>query len=177
MERTVPRTHSRRDSKLCSHSSPPTGCNAMESNDANAESPTEARSTPPLPPHSQPLDPWSSPQDQPPLSHPDKALTCSTGQAVEHPDELFQCSLPGPTVGSHFPLLGSRRDKHCNAGRRTQPLHNHVLKPQPTIRRVRHALGQAQRGGSPVPHQDHISEAPVPPSADTEDSHVMGSPQ
>ena len=59
---------------------------------------------------------------------------------------------PEPSARSHFPLLGSRQDKHCNAGRRTQPLHNHVLKPQPTIRRVRHTLGQARRGGSPVPH-------------------------
>ena len=117
VERTVPRTHSRRDSKLCSHSSPPTDGNAMESNDTNAESPTEARSTPPLPLHTQPPDPWPSPQDQPPLSHPDKALTYCTGQAAEHPDELFQCSLPRPTAHNHFPLLGLRRDKHCNAGR------------------------------------------------------------
>ena len=175
VERTVPRTYSRRDSKLCSHSNPPTDGNALESNDTCAESPTEARSTTSLPFHTQPPNPWPSPKDQPPLSHPDKAPTCSTSQAAEHPDELLQCSLPGPTARSHFLLLGSRRDKPCNAGRRTQPLHNHVLKPQPTIRHVRHALGQARRGGSPVPHQDHISEAPMPPAANTEDSHVMGS--
>ena len=79
LERAISRAHSRRDSKLCSHSSPPTGCNAMESNDANAESPTKARPTPPLPPLSQPPVPCSGPQDQPPLSHPDKTFPSSTG--------------------------------------------------------------------------------------------------
>ena len=177
LERVVPRAHSRRDSKLCSHSSPSTDCNAMESNDANAESPTKARPTSPLPPLSQPPVPCPGPQDQPPLSHSNKAITRFTGQAAEHPDELLQCSLPKPSARSHFPLLGSRRDKHCNARKRTQPLHNYVLKPQPTIFRIRHALGQAPRGGSPVPPQDHITEAPVPPSADIEDSYVMGSPK
>ena len=177
VERTVPRTHPRRDNKLCSHSNPPTDSNALESTNTSAESPIEARSTTSLPLHTQPPDPWPNPKDQSPLSHPDKAPTCSTSQAAEHPDELLQCSLPGPTARSHFPLLGSKRDKHCNAGRQTQPLHNHVLKPQPTICRIRHALGQARRGGSPVPHQDHISEVPVPSAADTKDSHVMGSPQ
>ena len=74
---------------------------------------------PSLPPLSQPPFPYPGPQDQPLLSHPDKAITSSTGQAVEHPDELLQCSLPGPSARNHFPLLGSRQGKHCNARRRT----------------------------------------------------------
>ena len=51
VERIVPRTHFRRESKLCSHSNPPTDGNALESNDTSAESPTKARSTTSLPLH------------------------------------------------------------------------------------------------------------------------------
>ena len=62
LEWIVSRAHSRQNGKLCSHSSSSTDCNAMEPNDANAESPIEARPTSLLPPLSQPPIPFLSPQ-------------------------------------------------------------------------------------------------------------------
>ena len=110
-------------------------------------------------------------------THPSKENTSFTGEIEEHSGELLQCRLTGHTARSHFSLPGSRRNKHRHAGRRAQPLHSHVLKPQPTIRRVRHALGQARRCGSTVSHHDHHSEASRSLSDDSVDSLDMGSPE
>ena len=175
LEWTVSRTHSQRDGQLCSHSGPSANGNAMEPNDVNSELASKARPTSPFKPLSQPPFPCPSQQVWTPISNTDKAITSSIGQAAKHSDELFQRRLPGPSTHSHFPLPGSRRDKHRHARRRTQPIHSHVLKPQPTIRRVRHTLGQARRDGSTVLHQDHHNKASVPPSAGNEDSLDMGS--
>ena len=147
----------------------------MEPNDVNSELAFKALPTSPFKPLSQPPILCPSQQVRTPLSNPDKAVTSSTGQVAEHFDELLQCRLLGPFARSHFLLPGSRQDKHRHAGKRTQPIHSHVLKPQPTIRRVRHTLGQARRDGSTVLHQDHHNKASVPPSAGNEDSLNMGS--
>ena len=104
-----------------------------------------------------------------------KTITSPTSPTKERPTKLLQRGLLGPTARSHFLLLGSKRSKHCHAGGRTQSLHCHVLKPQPTICRVRHALGQARRRGSSVPHQDHHGKAPMAHPNGNQDSADGGS--
>ena len=85
VERTVPRTHSRTDSKLCSHSSPPTDCNAMESNDANA---VPLRFDPP-PPHSHPTRSHRTHVQVHRTSHPYHTLTRHS-----HAPPVRQRSIP-----------------------------------------------------------------------------------
>ena len=141
LERIVSRTNSQQDSELCPHTGSSADSHELEPSNSNFEPASEAQPTSPFQPLPQPPIPCPSPQVQPPLSHPGKADTSFTGQAAEHSGELLQCRLPGHTARNHFLLPRSRRNKHRHAGRRAQPLHSHVLKPQPTIRRVRHALG------------------------------------
>ena len=144
VERFVARTNSRRDSELCPDTGSSADSHELEPSNSNSEPASKARPTSPLQPTPQPPFPCSSQQVQPSLPHPSKEDTSFTGQAEEHSGELLQCRLTGHTARSHFSLPGSRRNKHRPARRRTQPLHSHVLKPQPTIRRVRHALDQAR---------------------------------
>ena len=177
LERIVPRTHSRRDSELCLNTSSSADSHELEPSNANSKPASKARPTSPLQPPPQPPISCPSQQVQPSIPHPSKEDTSFTGQATEHSGELLQCRIPGHTARSHFSLPGLRRNKHRHAGRRTQPIHSHVLKPQPTIRRVWHALGQARRYGSNVSHHDHHSEASRSLSDDSEDSLDMGSPE
>ena len=61
----------------------------MEPSDVNSEPAYEARPTSLFKPLPQPPIPCLSQQVWPPLSNPGKAVTCSTGQAVDHLDELL----------------------------------------------------------------------------------------
>ena len=118
----------------------------------------------------------SAPLDAP-LSSTSRASTGPTSPSEENSDELLQCGLHEPTAHSHFPLLGSRWNKHSVAGRRAQLIHNNVLKPKLTICLVQHALGQARRSGTNVSYQDHHNEASVPPSICSEGLDDRGDPE
>ena len=95
-----------------------------------------------------------------PLPSLDRTFPSPTSKAAEQTSELLQCGLSRPTARSHFPIPRSQQNKLSTTGRQTQLIHNHVLKPKPTICRVRHALGQARRSGTNASYQDHHSEDP-----------------
>ena len=175
MEWSVLRTLPRRVSEFCLNTSPPPDCNGVESSVTNPKPATTDRNTTTTnTPQQVPLQCPGSPSGAliPNLS---EVIPSPTSPTTNHLDKLLQCRILGPTARNHFPLPGSKRDKHLHAGRRTLPLHHHVLKPQPAICRVRHALGQARLNRSTVSHQNHNSEAPVPPSTCSEDYAVLGS--
>ena len=175
MEQSVLRTLPRRVGEFCLNTGPPPDCNGVESSVTNPEPATTGQNTTTTnTPQQVPLQCPGSPSGAP-IPNPGKVIPSPTSPTTNHLDELLQCRIPGPTARSHFLLPGSKRDKHLHAGRRTLPLHHHVLKPQPAICRVRHALGQARRNRSIVSHQNHNSKAPMPTSTCSEDSAVLGS--
>ena len=177
VEQSVLRTLPRRVGELCPNLGPPPDCNGVESSVANPEPATTGRNTTTTNnPQQVPLQ-CLGPASGAPIPNPDEVILSPTSPTTNHFDEFIQCRIPRPTARSHFPLPGSKQDKHLHAGRRTLPLHHHVLKPQPAIYRVRHALGQARRTRSIVSHQNHNSETPVPTSTCSEDSAVLGSPE
>ena len=156
MEQPVLGTITKRDSQFCPNTDSPTDSNGVEPGVPIPESAVETRTTNttthPTITHPQASLPNSGATIGTSLPPPSKTITSPTNPTKERSTKLLQRGLLGPTARSHFPLLGSKRSKHCHAGGRTQSLHCHVLKPQPTICRVRHALGQAWRRGSSVPH-------------------------
>lgn len=167
----------RRDSELCPHPSSPTGSNGLERSDTNSKPTHAARTTTTAQslshaPNSCP----SSPLDAP-LSSPSWASESPSSEAEEHSGEFLQRGLPGTTSRSHFPISRSRRNKYSTEGRRTQAIHNHVLKPKPTICRVRRALGKARQTGPDVSYQGNHSEASVAHSNCGEDPDDMGDPE
>ena len=129
MERSVIGAFTRRDSEFCPDTGPPIDSNAVEPGVTNPKPAAAARTT---------IPPTTLPQDSPSCSggslgtslpSPCKDITCPTNQAVEYSNKLLQCEVPGPSARSHFPLPGSKRNKHCHEGRQALPLHCHVLKP------------------------------------------------
>ena len=175
MEQSVLRTLPRRVGELCPNPGPPPDCNGVESSVVNPEpASTDRNTTSTTNPQQVPLQ-CPGPASGASIPNPGEVISSPTSPTTNHFDELLQCRIPGPTARSHFPLPGSKRDKHLHAGRRTLSLHHHVLKPQPAIYRVRHALGQARQTRSTVSHQNHNSEAPVPTSTCSEDSAILES--
>ena len=99
-----------------------------------------------------------------PLPSADRTFPSPTSKAAEKTSDLLQCGLSKPTARSHFPLPRSQQNKLSTTGRQTQLIHNHVLKPKPTICCVCHTLGKAWWIGTDVSYQDNHNEALVPPS-------------
>ena len=164
MEWPLLRTIRGRNSELCPNTSSPPDDIGMESSDPNFEPANATRTTTPTNFCSTATDSCPSVPPGAPLSSTSRASTSPTSLIEKNPGNLVQCELHGPTAHSHFPLLGSQRNKHSTAGRRAQLIHNNVLKPKTTICRFRHTLGQARRSGSNVLYQDHNSEASMPSS-------------
>ena len=177
MEQPIFGTFQRRDGDLCPDTSSPADCTSMEPGDADPKSANAARTTTPT--YSLPYakDSCLSAPLRAPIPSPNGTFLSPTKMRAEQSRELLQCGLSRPTACSHFPLPGSRRNKHITEGRWTQLIHNHVLKPKPTICRVRHALGQAQWSGTNLSHSDHHSEASVSSSICSEDPDDRGSPE
>ena len=179
LEQPVLGTIAKRDSKFCPNTGSPTDSNGVEPGVPIPESTVETRTTNtttnPTTTLPQALLPNSGAAIKTSLSPPNKTITSPTSPIKEHSTKLVQRGLLGPTSRSHFPLLGSKRSKHCHAGGQTQSLHCHVLKPQPTICCVRHVLGQARRRGSSVSHQDHHGKAPMAHPNGNQDSADGGS--
>ena len=177
LERFVIGTLARRDSELFPDTDSPTDSNGMEPGVPIPKSAAATQTTSPTTTLPQASLPCSSAALEPSLPPPSKVITSPTSPTKECSSKLLQCGLLRPTACSHFLLPISKRSKHYHAGRRAQSLHCHVLKLQPTICRVRHALGQARRHGSTISHQDHHGEAPVPHLNCSKDSADMGSPK
>ena len=175
VEQSVLRTLLRRVGEFCPNPGPPPDCNGVESSVTNPEPATTGRNTTTTNNPQQVLLQCPGSSSGAPIPNPGEVIPSPTSPTTNHFDELLQCRIPRPTSRSYFSLPGSKRDKHLHAGRLTLPLHHHVLKPQPAIYRVRHALGQARQTRSTVSHQNHNSEAPVPTSTCSEDSAVLGS--
>ena len=179
LEQPVIGTFTKRDSKFCLDTGSPTDSNGLEPSVPIPESATATRTA------SSTTNPTTTlPQASllnlgatfgTSLPPPSKTITSPTNPTKERSTKLIQCRLLGPTARSHFPLPRSKQSKHCHAGRRAQSLHCHVLKPQPTICHVRHALGQARQRGSSIPHQDHHGEAPMAHPNGNQDSADVGS--
>ena len=175
LEQPVIGTFARRDSEFCPDTGSPTNSNGVEPSVPILESAAATRTTSPTTTLPQASLPWSGATFGSSLPPPSKVITGPTSPTKERSSKLIQCGLLGPTARSHFPPPRSKQSKHCHARRRAQSLHCHVLKPQPTICRVRHALGQARRRGSTISHQDHKGEAPVAHLNCNQDSADMGS--
>ena len=141
MERPFFRTFPRRDGELCLNTSPPMDSTGVEPGDANSEPANEAQTTNLTNSLPHATNSCLSAPFGAPLPSPGGAFTSPTSQVEKHSNEPIQCGLFGPTTHSHFSFPGSRWNKHNFVGRWAQPIHNHVLKPKPTICRVRHALG------------------------------------
>ena len=179
LEQPVTGTFAKRDSKFCPDTGSPMDSNGVEPGvpipKSAAATQIASSTTNPTTTLPQALLPNSGATLRASLPPPSKTITSPISPTKECSTKLIQCGLLGPTARNHFPLPRLKRSKHCHAGRRAQSLHCHVLKPQPTICRVRHALGQARQCGSSIPHQDHHGETPIAHPNGNQDSANVGS--
>ena len=117
MEWPLLRMFQGRNSELCPDTGSPSNSIGMESGDPNSELANETQTTTPAHPSSTAKDSCPSAPLDAPLSSTSRASKGPSSLAEENPDELLQCKVPEPTACSHFPLLGSRRNKHSITGR------------------------------------------------------------